>query len=213
MNAKEFYRIIGDIDDDLILAADTLPMKTKKPITRLWAMAIASCFCFMIFSAAMHFFGTYTVWNEGQTDYVVKSSIPDNSTVQALTSDELSNYFQIALPELLGNELHRTSSYAQIYMDTQNRIVYDRSLLLYENKDGTQSVNLTISRVSLMVPVPDNIKYSRINGTSVTLTEDTSLPAYQLLGAQWEQNGTTIHLSAKGLGKADLIAILQELIS
>ena len=47
---------------------------------------------------------------------------------------------------------------------------------------------------------------------SVTLTEDASIPGYLMLSAQWERNGTTVHLSSEGLDKKAFITVLKELI-
>ena len=81
MNAKELYLTIGQISDDLILDADTEHGKKKKPTIRFWAIATAACFCLMLGSGYLHFFGTSAVWNTGTIEFVSKVSIPENSTI------------------------------------------------------------------------------------------------------------------------------------
>lgn len=209
MNAKELYLTIGQISDDLILGANEERSKKKKTVIRLWLAAAAACVC-LVCGGYLHFFGTVTVWNTGATEYVAKSSIPENSTVQNLSMEALSDYYRITLPDTLG-DLSGIPADIRIYTDADGRVLYDRNTLRYENADGSKTLNLTLSRVS-SAPQNDGEKASRIRGTSVTLTEDTSIPGYLLLSAQWEQDGTTVHLAAEGLTQNELIAILKELI-
>lgn len=210
MNAKELYLTIGQIGDDLILGANDECSKKKKHTLRIWITAAAACLCLVCGGGYLHFFGTVTVWNEGATEYVAKSSIPENSIVQNLSMEALSDYYRITLPDTLG-DLSGIPADIRIYTDADGRVLYDRNTLRYENADGSKTLNLTLSRVS-SAPQNDGEKASRIRGTSVTLTEDTSIPGHLLLSAQWEQDGTTVHLAAEGLTQDELVAILKELI-
>lgn len=210
MNAKELYLTIGQIGDDLILGANEECGRKKKPTIHLWLAAAAACLCLVCGGGYLHFFGTVTVWNTGATEYVAKSSIPENSTVQDLSREDLSDYYRITLPGVLG-DLSEMPADVRLYTDADGRVLYDRNVFRYENADGSKGVNLTLSRVS-SAPENDGEKASRIRGTSVTLTEDTSIPGYLLLSAQWEQDGTTVRLAAEGLTQDELLAILKELI-
>lgn len=209
MNAKELYLTIGQIGDDLILGANEERGKKKKPVIRLRMAAAAACVC-LVCGGYLRLFGTVTVWNTGATEYVAKSSIPENSTVQNLSMEALWDYYRITLPDTLG-DLSGIPADIWIYTDADGRVLYDRNVFRYENADGSKGVNLTLSRVS-SAPQNDGEKTSRIRGTSVTLTEDTSIPGFLLLSAQWEQDGTTVHLAAEGLTQDELLAILKELI-
>lgn len=210
MNAKELYLTIGQVDDDLILAANAEYSKQKKPAARLWMIAAAAYFCLVLGGGYLHFFGTTVVWNEGPTEYAAKSSVPAYSAVQSLSVDALLDYYHITLPDAL-DDLSRIPAIIQIYTDAQGSVVYDRNVLRYESVDGSRSLELTLWRAS-STPQTAGEKVSRIHGTAVTLTEDTLLPGYPLLEAQWEQNGTTIHLAAEGISQDELVSILKELI-
>ena len=210
MNAKELYLTIGQISDDLILDANEKCNKKKKPVLHLWMAAAAACLCLVCCGGYLHFFGTVAVWNTGATEYVAKFSIPENSTVQDLSMEGLADYYHITLPDALG-DLSRRPADVRIYTDADGRVLYDRNVFRYENADGSKGANLTLLRVS-STPQNDGEKASRIRGTSVTLMEDTSIPSYLLLSAQWEQDGTTVHLAAEGLTQDELVAILKELI-
>ena len=210
MNAKELYLAIGQVDDDLILAANAEHSKRKKPAARLWMIAAAACFCLVLGGGYLHFFGTAVVWNEGPTEYAAKSSVPAYSAVQSLSADALPDYYCITLPDTM-DDLSRIPLDAQIYTDAQGNVVYDRNVLRYESADGSRSLELTLWRAS-STPQTAGEKVSRIHGAAVTLTEDTSIPGYLLLGARWEQNGTTVHLAAEGISRDELVSILKELI-
>ena len=124
--------------------------------------------------------------------------------------EDLSDYYHIMLPDVLG-DLPRMPADVRIYTDADGRVLYDHNMFRYENADGSKGINLTLSRAS-SAPENDGEKASRIRGTSVTLTENTSIPGYLLLSARWEQDGTAIHLAAEGLTQDELLAILKELI-
>lgn len=211
MNAKELYLTIGQISDDLILGANAEQGKRKKPVIYLWTLAAAACFCLMLGGGYLYLFGTSAVWNSGTIEFVSKASIPGNSTVQILTDEELSEYYHITTPDVL-NDMSRLPTETQLYTDVQDgAVLYDRNLFRYEDADGSRGLNLILSRVSA-IPQKDGEKVSRIQGTAVTLTEDDSISGYLLLSAQWEKDGTTFLLTAEGLDKDELIAILNELI-
>ena len=210
MNARELYLTIGQIDDDLILNANAERSNRQKPVLRFRVIAAAACLCMVLFGGYLRFFGSVVVWNEGNMEYAAKSTIPENSTVQNLSMETLSDYYHITLPDALG-ELSRMSEDAQIYTDAQGDVVYDRNVFRYESADESKKLNLTLSRVT-SEPESSGERLSRIQGVSVTLTEDTSIPGYLLLSAQWKQDGTTIYLAAEGLTQDELVSILKELI-
>ena len=210
MNAKELYLAIGEIDDDLILAANAQRGKRRKPAARLWMIAAAACFCLVLFGGYLRFFSASAVWNEGSAEYAAKPVIPADSLAQSLSEDTLGDYYHITPPDTL-NGLSRMPADAQIYTDAQGGVVYDRNVLRYESADGSKKLDLTLSRVS-SAPQNTEEKPSRICGAAVTLTEDTSIPGYLLLGARWEHSGTSVRLSAEGLSRDELIAVLEQLL-
>lgn len=116
----------------------------------------------------------------------------------------------LSAPDTL-DDLSRIPAVTQIYTDAQGSVVYDRNVFRYESPDGSRSLKLTLWRES-SAPQTAGGTVSRIHGAAVTLTEDTSIPNYLLLGARWEQNGTTVHLAAEGISRDELVSILKELL-
>ena len=164
----------------------------------------------MLSSGYLHFFGTSTVWNVGAIEFVFKAAIPENSTIQILTSKGMSDYYHITLPDALG-DMSRIPTDAQIYKDAQGGVLYDRNQFYYKSNNGTKDLILTLSRVS-SIPQNGGEKVSRIQSVSVILTEDVAISGQPLLSAQWEQDGTMIYLTAEGLDRGEFITILKELI-
>lgn len=138
------------------------------------------------------------------------TATPLTQRLRRLLVDDLSDYYRITLPDTL-DDLSGIPVVTQIYTDAQGNVVYDRNVLRYESADGGRSLELTLWRKS-SVPQTAGETTSRIHGAAVTLTADTSIPNYLLLGARWERNGTTIHLAAEGISRDELVSILKELI-
>lgn len=211
MNAKELYLAIGQIDDELILEANEQPAGKRRQVIRRWALAAAACVCLVAGGVCLQLFSTSVIWNAGRAETVSKASIPEQSVMQPLTPEELPDYYQLALPETLDGDLFRVDGGPALYTDGQGLVLYDRNVICYESADGTKSVSLTLSRVS-GVQQEQAGAASRIRGVPVVLTQDDSIPGYVLLGAAWEQRGTTVRLSAEGLEQAELVSVLKELI-
>lgn len=210
MNSEDLYRAIGQIDDDLILSANEEPARPGKLI-HLRFLAAAACFCLLFGAAYLQFFRPTIIWNQGSSAIAAKSLVTESSTEQILDMNQIADYYELSLPEVLGS-LSRTTTESPIYKDAQGNVTSDLNTIFYSNTDGTKSLTLTLSRVSFVIPPEPGTRFSRIHGASIALLEDTSTPGITTLSAQWEQSGTTIQLSSYGLEKKELIHVLKELI-
>lgn len=215
MNAREFYQTIGQIDDDLILAAGEQPVRKKRFAVGQWALAAAACVCLVLGGAWLYFFNAPVVWNEGAVGAVSNSKllIPAGSTPRELPEAELAEYYQIEpLPDVLGDDLRQVYTGAVLYVDGGGAVVHDFNQIRYESAEGNRSVTVTLSRISPTAPAADGARASRIHGSSVVLTQDTSIPGYLLLEARWERHGTAVCLWAEGLDKKEFTAVAGQLI-
>ena len=210
MNAKELYRAIGEIDDDLILAAAPSAVKKRRPARR-WALVAAACVCLLLAGAYLRFFADSVTWNEAPLSVSAKLPMPADVTVQTLPSSELAAYYGLSLPDALDGGLLRVSADGMLLADAENAVVYDRNLVRYESADGARRILLTLSRVTPAADEPSGTR-SRIHGTSVLLTADSSVPDLPLLGAYWEADGTRIALSAEGLERETLLNVIETLL-
>ncbi len=215
MNAREFYQTIGQIDDDLVLAAGEQPIRKKRFAAGQWALAAAACLCLVLGGAWVYFFNAPVVWNEGPVGAVSNSKlmIPAGSTSRELSEMELAGYYQIdPLPNVLGDDLRQVHTGAALYVDGGGTVVHDFNQIRYESADGNRAVTAALSRISSTAPAADGARASCIHGNSVVLTQDGSIPGYLLLEARWERHGTTVCLSAEGLDKGEFTAIVRQLI-
>ena len=129
MNAKELYLTIGQIGDDLILGANEECGRKKKPVLHLWMAAAAACLCLVCCGGYLHFFGTVAVWNTGATEYVTKSSIPENSTIQDLSASSLRDYYHITLAAYFSRWSLRGRSDDLLFLTAQKSAFQVRRIL------------------------------------------------------------------------------------
>lgn len=213
MNGKDLYRTVGQIEDDLILAANEEPVIKPKAPVRLWALAAAACLCLVCFGGYRHFFGTSIIWQEAPGASVSKPFIPEGSAPRELTVQEAESYYQIgAFPETLGQELRRTGpDVFRIYADKVGIPVYDGTQLWYEDPDGSGTVWISLARVS--APAIQAERSSRIRGVQVALTVSEELPGEPIYSVQWERNGTFVCVTGSGIGRTGFVALVEEFLA
>lgn len=212
MSGKDLYRAVGQIGDDLILAANEEPVKNPQAPIKLWALAVTACLCLVCFGGYRHFFGTSIVWEEVPGASVSKSSIPEGSVPRELTAGEAEDYYKIGpFPETLGQGLHQTGPVTVcIYTDVAGAPVYDGAQLWYEGPNGA-AVWISLARVS--APVIQAERSSRIRGVPAVLTVSEELPGESVYSAQWERNGTFVCVTGSGIGQTEFIALVEEFLA
>lgn len=212
MNGKDLYRALGQIEDDLILAANEEPARKPKASVRVWALAAAACLC-LVCLGGWHFFGTSVVWNKGSNASISKFAIPEGSVPRELTLAEAEDYYRIGtFPDTLGDGLRRTGPDAvQVYADAGRDIVYDSAQLYYTREDGSAAVWISLARVS--APQVPAGRLSRIGGVPAVLTESEEFPGYPTYSARWERGGTFVCATGNGLDKTKFIALVKELLA
>lgn len=212
MSGKDLYRAVGQIEDDLILAANEEPVKKVKAPLSLWALAAAACLCLVCLGGYWRLFGTSIVWQEAPGVSVSKSSIPEGSVPRELTGQEAEDYYRIgAFPEDLGQGLRRTGpDTVCIYTDVAGTPVYDGAQLWYEGPNGA-AVWISLARVS--APAIQAERSSRIRGVPAALTVSEELPGESVYSAQWERNGTFVCVTGSGIGQTEFITLVEKLLA
>lgn len=208
MTGKELYRAVGQIEDELILAANEEPAGKQKTTAPLWVLVAAACFYLVCAGAFRHLFGTSIVWNEGPGMTVSKSAIPEGSVPQELTAEAAADYYRIGqIPAVLGQALRLVGPDTfLIYSDSSGTTVYDSIQLRYEHPDGSAAARLFLARVS--APELRMGKPSRIRGVPVTLTASEGI-----CSAQWEQSGTYVCIMGNGVEQEAFIVLVEELLA
>lgn len=212
MSGKDLYRAVGQIGDDLILAANEEPVKKNQAPIKLWALAAAACLCLVCLGGYWRLFGTSIVWQEAPGVSVSKLSIPEDSVPRELTAGEAEDYYKIGpFPETLGQGLRRTGPEAVcIYTDVAGTPVYDGTQLWYEDPNGA-AVWISLARMS--APVIQAERSSRIRGIPAALTVSEELSGESVYSAQWERNGTFVCVTGSGIGQTEFIALVEEFLA
>lgn len=235
MNAKDFYRAIGQIDDDLIL--DAAVSKKQKTVLslRLWIAAAAALICLAAGGVWFFRFRGFIIWNTGIVSTLSKEALPTDCTMRTLAKEELVDYYQLSvLPDTITtqssknsrseNDLSDTGSgtvilscsilNGQIYEDSNHMIISDHALIRYETDDGSSGITLTLSRISSASPsVSGSDNPSRIHGISVILTKDMPASGLPVFSAVWIQNGTDCVLTSEGMTQDDFLSVLNHFLS
>lgn len=212
MSGKDLYRAVGQIGDDLILAANEGPVKKTQAPIKLWALAAAACLCLVCLGGYWRLFGTSIVWEEVPGASISKLSIPEGSVPRELTVQEAESYYQIGpFPETLGQGLRRTGPETVcIYTDVAGTPVYDGTQLWYGDPNGA-AVWISLARVS--APEIQAERSSRIRGVPAALTVSEELPGESVYSAQWERNGTFVCVTGSGIGQTGFIALVEEFLA
>lgn len=215
MNGMDLYRAVGQIDDDLILEANQPPVKIVKKTRRMpiRLLAAAACLILAVSGICAHVFRASVVWNEGPVETLGGFSVPPEGIVRVLSDAEYTDYYQVFLPQSLGNDLHRAAAEVHLITDANGAILDDRNRFSYVSADGSKRVTLMLTRLSTVSPDPAPQAASVLHDVPVVLTVDSSLPEVLLSGARWEQNGSIFQLSAEGVTRKELISMVKELIA
>ncbi len=211
MNAKELYQVIGEIDDDLILEAAEKTSVTKiaaKRKTIVWAGVMAAAAVLVMLAGGVWFLLSQrtVIWNESFVSLAAKTSVPGECTARQLTKEEAAEYYGMVLPDtLLVNQKNASLTLSGqsiwVYENAEGEIIFDSGMISYEDRSQTRTVDIAFSKaISLNDEEHEQtLKASRINGKKVIFIVDEQ--ADDVLGAQWEQEGTSIRIRAEGIKK------------
>ncbi|MBP3475363.1 MAG: hypothetical protein J6K48_03465 [Lachnospiraceae bacterium] len=213
MNQKEFYQEIGNIDDDLIQAANK-DYGLKHNVRVLYRIAwAAACLCLIC--------GGILFGLQKDTLYINDISIPmaskvivptdENTKIIPMTYQELLAYYGMEqLPDSLGEELTREEqSYFVLYKDQEDNVLCDTNILYYNSSDNSMTLSITLAKAN----EPSNtfhgdIKRSKINGVSMILAS-TDQTAYW---ASFKLNDISFKITSYGLNEESFLNIVKEFI-
>lgn len=213
MNRKAFYREIGNIDDDLIQAANNAHGQ-KHNVRMFYRIAgIAACFCVIC--------GGILFGLQKDTLYINEISIPMTSKVVIPTDEDtkivpmtyqefLAYYGMEQLPDAFGEELTRAEqSYFVLYQDQAGDVLYDTNSLYYNSSDNSKTLSITFAKAEEFSNLfRGDAKQSKIDGVSMVLAS-TDQAAYW---AGFKLNDISIKITSYGLNEDDFIDIIKELI-
>lgn len=217
MKREILYREIGNIDDDLILAAnETYVVKNKMSIFYR-AAGIAACFC-LICTGILYGIQRDTIYiNELPSPAVSKVVVPsdENTTTVPMTYEELLAYYGMErMPDSFGEELTKTpQSFFVLYQDQAGDILYDTNILYYNNIDQSKTVSIVLTKTAKSSKVfPENMKSSEINGISLRLASSSNGSGYTAYWADFQLGDVSVRILSDGLNEDAFIDVVTEFI-
>lgn len=213
MNRETFYREIGNIDDDLIQAANNAQGQ-KNNVRMLYRIAgIAACFC-VICSGILFGLQKDTLYiNDISMPMTSKVAIPtdEDTKIVPMTYQELLAYYGMEqLPDAFGEELTRAEqSYFVLYQDQAGDVLYDTNSVYYNSSDNSKTLSITFAKAEELSKLfRGDTKQSKIDGVSMVLAS-ADQAAYW---ASFKLNDLSIRITSYGLDEEDFIHIIKELI-
>lgn len=217
MNREAFYREIGDIDDDLILAANGARLQKDKKRIFYRIVGMAACIC-IICGGVLAGIRRDTIYINEMSAPIrskVVVSVEDNTEIIPQSWQELLAYYGMEqIPKKLGEDLIRQEqSYFVLYQDSQGNIFYDTNSFYYSNVGGSQTLSITLSKTEGSSGSPrEEMKRSEIDGISMLITAAPKDAAYTAYWADFSTGDVSVQMSAEGLSEEAFIRAIKEFI-
>lgn len=213
MNRKEFYQEIGNIDEDLILAANTAHGQTHHGRVLYRIAGIAACLCVICGGILFGLQKDVLYINDIPFPITSKVTVPadENTKIVSMTYQELLAYYGIEqLPDAFEEELMRAEqSFFVLYQDPAGNVLSDTNILYYNSIDNSRRLSITLAKADeIFNSFRGDIKQSNIDGVSMILAS-TDQTVYC---ASFKLNGLSIKIVSYGLNEDDFICTIKELI-
>lgn len=213
MNREAFYKEIGDIDDELIMAAAHASgeKSTKGAVCRI--AAIAACFC-LICGGFLFLSHRDTIYiNEISAPAVSKVVVPadENTEIVSVSYEELMDYYGIKqLPDTIGDDLARSEqSYFVFYKGSNGKILYDTNIFYFNNADRSRNVSVVIAKSEEISDTYDGMVLSEIGDVSVMIAKSNGTAYW----AAFKLSDVSFKVISDGMSEDEFIGMLKEFIS
>lgn len=217
MNREAFYREIGNIDDDLIQAANDAQGQIHKK-NRFYRIAgIAACFCLICGSILFGLQKNTIYINEISAPMASKVIVPadENINIVSMTYQELLAYYGMEqLPDTFGEDLIRTEqTYFVLYQNQDGTVLYDANILYYNSIDRSKTLSITFAKAEEYLDVSnENIRKSKIDGVSMVLATSSKNNNHTVYWATFKLNDVSVKIISDGLSQDEFIDIIKDLI-
>ncbi|MBQ8687829.1 MAG: hypothetical protein IJ512_04690 [Ruminococcus sp.] len=217
MNREMLYREIGDIDDDLIQAANEAHRQNHKTLMLYRIAGIAACFCLICGGILFGLQKDSIYINEIPTPAASKVIVPadENTTIVPVTYHELLAYYGMEqMPDTFGKELTKTQqSFFVLYQNQAGDILYDTNILYYGSIDQSKTLSITLSKAEDLSNVSqEEMRQSKIDGVSLLLAASSNETGYTAYWAGLRLNGVSVQMISDGLTEDEFINAVTEFI-
>ena len=136
----------------------------------------------------------------------------------AMSYDELLTYFDVSLPiaETLSYLTLQSTDFG-IFQSENRDIYYDGNSVVFQNPDGTQSINVGLSKVfkhtyDMFALSEEKLKFTNINGRELAVFHYTDENETECYYTEFSQDDVAFILSSKNISSEDYAKCLQALV-
>lgn len=213
MNREALYCEIGNIDDDLIQAANETHGYRMQMIYRI--AGIAACFFLICGGILFGLQKDIVHFNEIPAPGVSKAMVPadEDTTTVSMTYQELLAYYGMEqMPDTVGEELIKTrQTLFAIYQNPAGEIIYDTNILYYTSADGSKKLSVTLAKAGEDAAY-ENGRPSRIDGVPVLLAFFSNGTDSASYWADFQLKDVSVQIISDGMSKDGFIDATTELI-
>lgn len=137
----------------------------------------------------------------------------------AMSYEELLRYFDVSLPitETLPYLTLQSKDFG-IYQTDNRGIYYDGNFIEFQNSDGTQGINIVLSKVfkhtsDVFDLSADKLKFTDINGRELAIFHYTNENGADCYYAEFLQNDVAFVVSSENISAEDYATCLQALVN
>lgn len=137
----------------------------------------------------------------------------------AISYEELLRYFDVSLPitETLPYLTLQSKDFG-IYQTDNRGIYYDGNFIEFQNSDGTQGINIVLSKVfkhtsDVFDLSADKLKFTDINGRELAVFHYTNENGADCYYAEFLQNDVAFVVSSENISAEDYATCLQALVN
>ena len=227
MNAKLFSDAMSKVNDKYYEEAAHYRCTRSRQVKFTSLAACAAIVLAVSFAAIWNRFPGQTLpqsinlnINEISAPYVVSGNInlvADDYT--AMSYEELLKYFDVSLPVTkVLPYLELQSSDFGVYQSEDRNIYYDGNIVSFKNSDGTQSMDIALSKVfkhtsDVFDLSADEIKFTDINGRELAIFHYTNEDGKDCYYAEFLQGDVAFVVSSENISAEDYAECLQALVS
>lgn len=210
MKSKDFYEVIGNINEDLINEAAEPVKKQKGKVYFLPTALAAACLVLILGIGGFLLPQNKIVINKLEMPYTAKIAVPENAESKMISYTELLGYFGIEkLPDtIIGELIKEDRDTFFIYEDKSGNVVMDVTNVYYNTTEKDKALSLTLSKVSDVNADDENAEISDIEGCEAALFS----AGESIYSADFEINGVNIEILTRGLNESEFINAVSEII-
>lgn len=233
MKEKQLFQVMNEVDDRYYEEAEAYTCKTHR-----WGrgMAVAACAALVLAGTLVALWPkempTISVSPSPETEQTLTLCPNESAVPRAVTSnialmwedyapmtyEELLDYFQTDLPvtQVLPDLTLKESSYG-IYQGEERGTYYDGNAVVFENGDGTQRVQVVLSKVfkhtsDVFQLTGNQLAFSQVKNRDLAVFHYTNEAGQSCYYAEFIQHDVAFQVEGENLSEKDYAQVLEALV-